>query len=572
MDFVTNVRDVYHLSFTNKALRAAVTSEVIIRSGVWCADKGDNTRKLLENTMTKVKKGSIHAPSAFRLLRLLNGVRCERGAECYAYNRKEEQSAVVRGFLSQTRPFGLCICDTCFRFVSDQNLLGWRTWNAIDSTRIDKLHHRILSLPGKGVEEQVTREMVGPIMTAQMLKQIDVTYKTGEEKNTAINEFFREYEEQLSGSEKDKTAALVSLFEEESIQQMEETERKRDAKREDYFARAEARRERKRELSEPVLEIIEDLLEDYEHKEMFVLSIRADRSWNICVVVFILLLVNAYQLFLASLSVLILSIEYSVLAGEWSHYNGSRRFRYQLSEEILGKLLKAPSSATRKRIQEKVGEVQEAYSLVFSCKIGCGPTNDFLSFLKNEDEPHKAAIYKYRRNLTASLQSRSALCNRQLIKCLEPLRNGKPFEAIFSLLSFEQKRESFAYWIVQEIKDDRIRHGKILAKAIWGARRWDDESSTVEGYRAMFDESSSKYNTLFRNFLVYTRTKGFKKFMRESTPPSRHPHLNFTREDALEKILGLKYGTETMLEERDWYELLALHKRMFNTPHTYRYG
>ena len=234
--------------------------------------------------------------------------------------------------------------------------------------------------------------------------------------------------------------------------------------------------------------------------------------------------------------------------------------------------MKAPSSATRKRIQEKVGEVREAYNLVFSYKIGCGPTNDFLSFMKNESEPYKAAIYKYRHNLTASLQSHNVLYNRQLIKCLETLRKGKPFEAIFSLLSFEQKRESFVHWTVQEIKDDRIRNGKILAKAIWGARFWDDATSTTDGYRAKFEESCTKYNTLFRNFLVYSRTKGFKAFMRESTPPPRNHHLHFTREDALEKILELKHGAKTMLEERDWYELLALHKRIFANPNAYRYA
>ena len=270
MEFVSNVRDVYHLSLTNKALRAAVSSEVIIRSGVWCGEKGDNTRKLLGNVMEKVKKGSIHTPSTFRLLRLLNGVRCERGSECYAYDCEEEQSAQIRGFLSQARPFGLCICDTCFRFTSDQNLLGWQIWNAIDTVRIDRLHHRIFSLPGKGVKEQATLETVGPIMTAQVLKQISVTYKTNEERNTAINGFFREYEEQLSDNEKDKTATLVSLFEEESQRQMEEAARERDAKNEGYRALAEARRERKRALSEPVLEIMEVLLEDYEHEEMFV--------------------------------------------------------------------------------------------------------------------------------------------------------------------------------------------------------------------------------------------------------------------------------------------------------------
>ena len=244
-----------------------MTPEVVVRSGVWCADiKGDKSHKLLVGVMEKVKQGSIRTPSTFRLLRLLNGIRCERGTECYAYDRKEEKSALIQGCLKEVRPFGLALCQKCFQYTTSQYFLS--SLNGIDKKRIDQFRSHFLNLPE--VIEKVTLERVGPIMAATTLKQIEVTYRTDEERSTAIDDIFREYDEQLTDDEKNSTASLIAVFDDEIHQQKEEAKRKSEARRNECIAKAEALKQRKRELSEPVMEMIEDLLGDYEHKRVFV--------------------------------------------------------------------------------------------------------------------------------------------------------------------------------------------------------------------------------------------------------------------------------------------------------------
>jgi hypothetical protein len=67
-------RDLYHLTLCNKRLRSILTYEHIIRAAVF---HGGHVAK----TMTGVIEGlnNTFTPSIYRLLRLVNGKRCERG-------------------------------------------------------------------------------------------------------------------------------------------------------------------------------------------------------------------------------------------------------------------------------------------------------------------------------------------------------------------------------------------------------------------------------------------------------------------------------------------------------------
>ena len=67
-------RDLYHLTLCNKRLRSILTYENVIRASVF---HGGNVSK----TMSGIVDGlnNTFTPSIYRLLRLVNGKRCERG-------------------------------------------------------------------------------------------------------------------------------------------------------------------------------------------------------------------------------------------------------------------------------------------------------------------------------------------------------------------------------------------------------------------------------------------------------------------------------------------------------------
>lgn len=67
-------KELYRMAFTCKSLRSKVTTRLVVRSAIMQGGHAATTVSELYNLM---KSKSIHAPSALRLLRLVNGKRCE---------------------------------------------------------------------------------------------------------------------------------------------------------------------------------------------------------------------------------------------------------------------------------------------------------------------------------------------------------------------------------------------------------------------------------------------------------------------------------------------------------------
>jgi hypothetical protein len=106
--FLDQTRDVYSLAHCSKYLRSIVTPEIVVRSAIF---SGGKIKEAIHVVMNAVKKRSIHVPSTLRLLRLVNGKRCERLDECFAHDLVKNVPATCPK--SGNRPFGLMICPMC---------------------------------------------------------------------------------------------------------------------------------------------------------------------------------------------------------------------------------------------------------------------------------------------------------------------------------------------------------------------------------------------------------------------------------------------------------------------------
>ena len=79
--FLSTSRNLSNLSQCSKRLRSLVSYEHVIRSAVFGPKK--ESRKTIENIVARVGDRFMFVPSVQRLLRLVNGKRCERGKSIF---------------------------------------------------------------------------------------------------------------------------------------------------------------------------------------------------------------------------------------------------------------------------------------------------------------------------------------------------------------------------------------------------------------------------------------------------------------------------------------------------------
>ena len=135
-------RALYRLAcLTSKSMPEFVTLKHVVYSAV---ASGGNAQKSMDRIVALLKKEQIHAPSKLRLLRILNGKTCERGADCVqranALRKVKEAIAAaktkadrvkamknvpkIKGALSVREDFGLFLCEDCTKVGGKPNPKG----------------------------------------------------------------------------------------------------------------------------------------------------------------------------------------------------------------------------------------------------------------------------------------------------------------------------------------------------------------------------------------------------------------------------------------------------------------
>ena len=106
LTYIGDTRDLFNLVNQAKPFRKAiiprpdiVISAAIYGGGAAATTSNNNNRKntstydskaVIESFFKQIQNKSIHIPSTLRLLRVINGVSCERGDDCLSYNLIEK--------------------------------------------------------------------------------------------------------------------------------------------------------------------------------------------------------------------------------------------------------------------------------------------------------------------------------------------------------------------------------------------------------------------------------------------------------------------------------------------------
>ena len=320
-------------------VRAAVSGDVL-------SSRSENDeKKTLRVIINDVRNRSIHIPSPLRLLRLLCAKRCERGANCWQYDLKTQLSG-TEGVKTHNRPYGLALCATCgkdvghkFRYCEQP----WRNWE--DKSRIC-IHGwgRVINF-AKAADVITTchDEQVGPIIEAKDISRISVAHTEIAEKENAYKQLLIEcYGEEGSderSSYEEECNVLVNLFDNAEEKLRIWLYSRQDEKREEARVKHDEALAKKKENIEPILTALEAAVADSPLKDL-ALDFRRQNVSSEAV-----------------------------------------RFKYFFMRDTMGKLIKAPSSATPKKLTAAFTAVKRKLTILSS-------SEDFfnLSFLSSAIE------------------------------------------------------------------------------------------------------------------------------------------------------------------------------------------
>ena len=392
--------------------------------------------------------------------------------------------------------------------------------------------------------EASTNEVTGPLLPAKTIKQIEATYTPSrarvdnanqtpfnavkERRKKALDEIIRKIDDARPSEDTTRAELFVDAFvTAESEYEAFESSKYRliEAK---WQAGFEARTKRKLEMARPVYERIEALLDCFSHKEAALMH-----RWEI---------------------------------------DGICKFDLFPSQEHLGRLFSAPSSASTKKVTASVRAVQEIYNWLGSNGF---LSTDFLSFLDRE-APHELALYNYYRRLGfAHLLRFQPYRHQKHVQFLDHQRDNNPREAFFALIGPMEIQEAFVaacemaageVFVGTDLPSrDQLRS---LAK-----RAWVDQPPLFPGswtsFRLKFERSNRAFKRRLKNISDYLKWEETGDFLRETGAPSQNPNQAFTRRDAVETLFETSIG-EASLNRRNFFELLAVHMRLFRNPNSFR--
>jgi len=174
-DMLNSSRDLINTGVCSKFLMTAISSRAVIRSAVF--NQG-NPGNLIDSIIRSVDSRCIFTPSAFRLLKLTNGVRCERLEKCFGYNFSTKKSRRVEKF--NLSDLGMFICNECENLTTTRILKDTR-W-IISNKRVATTDHwqykMLTAFENKTYCKEVgTGNPIGPLFSLCEVKQITNSIK-----------------------------------------------------------------------------------------------------------------------------------------------------------------------------------------------------------------------------------------------------------------------------------------------------------------------------------------------------------------------------------------------------------
>ena len=191
-----------------------------------------------------------------------------------------------------------------------------------------------------------------------------------------------------------------------------------------------------------------------------------------------------------------------VLSGSWDEVSGERNFSNRISNETIGRLLRAPTACTEEKLAKKVNEMKVAYDLIFSNGFGTSNRADFLSFLRGSDASSARAILQYSNFGDDWVQREIACVTYYSCTFAHMIRNSGPLTAFFRHLPCHKMADVFVQYVAPSETDNWRRK---LARSVWRVQQpgWNCQSGTPETLLPVFEACISEYVTLRNNLTVY---------------------------------------------------------------------
>ena len=169
-DMLDSSRDLMNFALCSKFLKEEISPRATIRAAVFTQG---SSRKTIDSIINSVRSRCIFTPSAFRLLRLTNGVRCERMEKCFGFNFFTQKSRTLKHM--NPNDLGMFICYECENLTTARILKDtqWILSNERVATTDHWQHKMITSFDNKQFYSEVgSGEKIGPLFSLRDIKQI----------------------------------------------------------------------------------------------------------------------------------------------------------------------------------------------------------------------------------------------------------------------------------------------------------------------------------------------------------------------------------------------------------------
>mmetsp|Transcript_10913 Transcript_10913/g.12465 ORF Transcript_10913/g.12465 Transcript_10913/m.12465 type:complete len:499 (+) Transcript_10913:480-1976(+) len=479
--------------------------------------------------MEAVKNESIYIPSTFRLLRLVNGIVCERLEECCSYNLVLKKYARLDN--TGNLPFGLHICNGCARSFSVPLLSSFR-WQFLKPQVCNYDHNRVVSQP---FFERNTYNPIGPMIQVKHIKQIEASrfsWAMIKDKNEP-KDFFEHIVGRMDfKNDKDKNRRQIFLTAfEQAIREYPSFEKaKIDIKLRKLKEKEDKRVFRKLKNARLVYSKIKRLLNGHKYVDI-ALSCIWDKKTGIC------------------------------------------RFNFGISQDILGSLLSAPTSATKKIISCQVDQLQEAYDLLEE-KGYLGPYSYFRTISPwastvsqdciNIFTDFESAIFQYCRHHRSCINLLKSF--HADLSFIELVRDGKTAKALTRVLGKNDYKNAFVNYIIlgrgfqfkrmtccDLCKKKKLNY-RIHAEEIW-------DSACLSSPKRKFEACQHIFQGTMDLIARYRRQPLVQAFLKETDPPMIGGFCRGAVIDTLYDGLFLN-----LYIAEDVSMLLDIHREMFEHP------
>jgi len=507
-------RDLYNIAFCSKRLLSIVSYEHILRSAIF---QQKNPAKTAVTIFEAVQQSSIYVPSISRLLRLVNGRRCERGSLCWGYDMVERNSSLV----NFARPgIGLYLCRKC---IAGMTVPFQR--DTIWAAEEDKVAASILDYSMRGLSqlctEVATVQPVGPIITMIDLKQISHTYRRldyNEERYRILSLIAEDREK--GDTNISKKIELLDAFH-GAKEDLAAYKKKRT---DELSTKIKAKNAKRLCKLRSMHGILSELLQDHAWKELVL-----ECTWDEGGVCFN----DAYVTYPCA-----------------------------IVYEAMRRMINAPSLATRKRIKKAAKEIRDNFDIISE--------SDFFSYsFLDEDGKFEEPLRGY---CTSNLNpkrffskfprsfGRSTSCDFMSL-----LREGKLSEAFFLVIHEHDDvlREAFALSVEGPVTTDHAaRNFSYLATSVWEhqtkTRRNPWSTRSKEELELQVDTCKRIYSQLKSNIIDYLENTETQRFLGA-------PNDQVNRRSRLDAIetLYTKREDDNFLRVRNFPALLTIHRQLY---------